>query len=173
MVKKIVTRLNFICVRPFSHKAKFCLFCKQIYQQEVISSAKDFFTTKIFSTVTKVQRCRWENLEAHNVLSGDNLLFSLTAILCQVILFCRHDLRRKTLHVSDASKVANRVLVQLLVFSDVAWPRVLLTHLPQEILPKKMRFEPSQAVFWSLPYYKKPKLTIKPFTGCTLHGLLI
>ena len=41
-----------------------------------------------------------------NVLSGDNLLFSLTAILCEVILFCRHDLRRKTLHVSDASKVA-------------------------------------------------------------------
>ena len=98
--------LNFICVRPFSHKAKFCLFCKQICQQEVISSAKDFFTTKIFSTVTKVQRCHWENLEAHNVLSGDNLLFFLTAILCQVILFCRHDLRRKTLLVSDASKVA-------------------------------------------------------------------
>ena len=137
---------------PFRTKQNFCLFCQQICQQEVISSAKDFFTTKIFSTVTKVQRCHWENLEAHNVLSGDNLLFFLTAILCQVILFCRHDLRRKTLLVSDASKVAKtknccepnsifchsakRALVRLLVFSDIAWPRVLLTHLPQEILPK-------------------------------------
>ena len=31
---------------------------------------------------------------------------------------------------------ANRALVQLLVFSDVARLRVLLTHSPQEILPK-------------------------------------
>ena len=48
----------------------------------------------------------------------------------------------------------------------------LLTHLPLEILPKNT-FEASQAVFWSLSCYKKPKLTIKPFTGHTLCGLLI
>ena len=137
---------------PFRTKQNFVCFANKSFNRKSFLVQRIFFTTKIFSTVTKVQRCRWENLEAHNVLSGDNLLFSLTAILCQVILFCRHDLRRKTLHVSDASKVAktknccepnsvfchsaNRALVQLLVFSDVAWPRVLLTHSPQEILPK-------------------------------------
>ena len=122
---------------PFHTKQNFVCFANKSVNRKSFLVQRVFFTTKIFSTVTKVQRCLWENLEAHNVLSGNNLLFSLTAILCEVILFCRHDLRRKTLHVSDASKVANRVLLQLLVFSDVAWPRVLLTHLPLEILPKK------------------------------------
>ena len=142
---------------PFCTKQNFVCFANKSVNRKSFLVQRIFFTTKIFSTVTKVQRCRWENLEAHNVLSGDNLLFSLTAILCQVILFCRHDLRRKTLHVSDASKVAktknccepnsvfchsaNRALVQFLVFSDVAWPRVLLPHSPQEILPKN--------VFWT------------------------
>ena len=137
---------------PFCTKQNFVCFANKSVNRKSFLVQRIFFTTKIFSTVTKVQRCHWENLEAHNVLSGDNLLFSLTTILCQVILFCRHDLRRKTLHVSDASKVAktknccepnsvfchsvNRALVQLLVFSDVAWPRVFLTHSPQEILPK-------------------------------------
>ena len=137
---------------PFCTKQNFFCFANKSVNRKSFLVQRIFFTTKIFSTVTKVQRSRWENLEAHNVLSGDNLLFSLTAILCQVILFCRHDLRRKTLHVSDASKVAktknccepnsvfchsaNRALVQLLVFSDVARLRVLLTHSPQEILPK-------------------------------------
>ena len=37
----------------------------------------------------------------------------------------------------------------------------------------KMRFEASRAVFWSLSCYKELKLTIKPFTGCTLCDLLI
>ena len=36
-----------------------------------------------------------------------------------------------------------------------------------------MRFEASRAVFWSLSCYKELKLTIKPFTGCTLRDLLI
>ena len=36
-----------------------------------------------------------------------------------------------------------------------------------------MHFEASQAVFWSLSCYKEPKLTIKPFKGCTLGRLLI
>ena len=31
----------------------------------------------------------------------------------------------------------------------------------------------SQAIFWPLPSYKELKLTTKPFTGCTLSGLLI
>ena len=35
-----------------------------------------------------------------------------------------------------------------------------------------MHFEASRAVFWSLSCNKEPKLTIKPFTGCTLGRLL-
>ena len=50
-----------------------------------------FSPTKIFSTVTKVQRCRREDLEAYNFLLGDKLLCSLTAILCRVILFREQD----------------------------------------------------------------------------------
>ena len=30
----------------------------------------------------------------------------------------------------------------------------------------------SRAIFWPLPTYKELKLTTKPFTGCTLGGLL-
>ena len=48
----------------------------------------------------------------------------------------------------------------------------LLSHSPLEILPKNM-FEASRAVFWSLSCYKELKLTIKPFAGHTLCGLLI
>ena len=36
-----------------------------------------------------------------------------------------------------------------------------------------MHFEASQAVFWSLSCCNELKLTIKPFTGCTLCGHLI
>ena len=36
-----------------------------------------------------------------------------------------------------------------------------------------MRFEASQVVFWLLSCYKELKLTTNPFTGRTLHGLLI
>ena len=36
-----------------------------------------------------------------------------------------------------------------------------------------MCFVASQTVFWSLLCYKELKLTIKPFTGRTLRGLLI
>ena len=36
-----------------------------------------------------------------------------------------------------------------------------------------MRFEASRVVFWSLSCYKELKLTTNPFTGRTLHGLLI
>ena len=50
--------------------------------------------------------------------------------------------------------------------------RKLLNHSPLEILLKNM-FEASRAVFLSLPCYKELKLTIKPFTGHTLCGLLI
>ena len=42
---------------------------------------------KIFSTVTKLQRCRREHLEAYNFLSGGKILCSLTASLRRVILF--------------------------------------------------------------------------------------
>ena len=49
-----------------------------------------------------------------------------------------------------------------------------LTHSPLKILPNsKTRFEASRAVFWSLSRYKELKLTIKPFTGRSLRGLLI
>ena len=37
---------------------------------------------------------------------------------------------------------------------------------------RKMHFEASRAVFWSVSCNKEPKLTIKPFTGCTLGRLL-
>ena len=43
---------------------------------------------------------------------------------------------------------------------------------PQKFCPK-MCFEASRAVFWSLSCYKELKLTIKPFTGHTLHNFLI
>ena len=36
-----------------------------------------------------------------------------------------------------------------------------------------MHFKASQAVFWSLSCYKELKRTRKPFTVCTLRGLLI
>ena len=44
-----------------------------------------------------------------------------------------------------------------------------LTHLPRRFCGKT-RFEASQAVFWCS---KELKHTTKPFTGCTLRGLLI
>ena len=37
----------------------------------------------------------------------------------------------------------------------------------------KTSFEASQVIFWSLFCYKELKLTTKPCTGHTLHGLLI
>ena len=36
-----------------------------------------------------------------------------------------------------------------------------------------MRFEASRVVYWSLSCYRELKLTTNPFTGHTLHGLLI
>ena len=38
---------------------------------------------------------------------------------------------------------------------------------------RKMRFEASQVVFWSLSCYKELKLTTNRFTGGTLRGLVI
>ena len=35
-----------------------------------------------------------------------------------------------------------------------------------------MHFKACRGVFWSLSCYKEPKLTIKPFTGCTFGRLL-
>ena len=46
-----------------------------------------------------------------------------------------------------------------------------LTHLPLKISPKNAFW--TWAVFWSMSCYKELKLTIKPFTGHTLHSLLI
>ena len=46
------------------------------------------------------------------------------------------------------------------------------THLLQKFCPK-IRFEASQAVFWSLSCCKELKPTIKLFTGCRLCDLLI
>ena len=63
----------------------------------------------------------------------------------------------------------------LLEVSLLQFPFCLeLTHSPLKILPNsKTRFEASRAVFWSLSRYKELKLTIKPFTGRSLRGLLI
>ena len=45
---------------------------------------------------------------------------------------------------------------------------------PLKISPKRcFKCKASRAIFWPLPTYKELKLTTKPFTGCTLGGLLI
>ena len=44
---------------------------------------------KIFSTVTKLQRCRREHLEAFNFLSNNKILLSLTADPSSVPLILR------------------------------------------------------------------------------------
>ena len=49
---------------------------------------------------------------------------------------------------------------------------IIITHSPPGDFDKKMHFEASQAVFWSLSCYKELKPTTKPFTGHTLQGLL-
>ena len=38
---------------------------------------------------------------------------------------------------------------------------------------RSFKCKASRAIFWPLPSYKELKLTTKPFTGCTLGGLLI
>jgi len=48
-----------------------------------------------------------------------------------------------------------------------------LTHSLLEILPKNAFWSYSRVVFWSLSCYKELKLTTNPFTGRTLHRLLI
>ena len=55
------------------------MFCKKIGKQEAFPSANDFFSpTKIFSSVTKLQRCH-QDLVVYNLLSGNKILRSLTA----------------------------------------------------------------------------------------------
>ena len=49
---------------------------------------------------------------------------------------------------------------------------ITLTHLPWRFC-WKMHFEASRVVCWSLSCYKELKLTTNPFTGRTLHSLLI
>ena len=48
-----------------------------------------------------------------------------------------------------------------------------LTHLPHRNFAKKCVLKLVVQVFWSLSCYKELKLTIKPFTGCTLCSFLI
>ena len=75
-------------------------------------SERFFSPTKIFSTVTKVQRCRREDLEAYNFLSDDKLLCSLTAILHHVI---QQDSLTQTL------KTHCRFLKTLLILTSHPW----------------------------------------------------
>ena len=71
---------------------KFFLVLLKFFQQEAISSANNFFTDqKMFSSVTKFKSCLRVHWEACKFLSGDKIFYSLTAILCQVILFREHD----------------------------------------------------------------------------------
>ena len=49
---------------------------------------------------------------------------------------------------------------------------ITLTHLPWRFC-WKMHFEAIRVVCWSLSCYKELKLTTNPFTGRTLHSLLI
>ena len=58
------------------------------------------------------------------------------------------------------------------------WPKYSYVHEKSGSLnpfaPRKFDKKPTcRAVFWSLSCYKELKLTTKPFTGHTLHGLLI
>ena len=48
-------------------------------------------TKKIFLGVTRFPSCLRVHWEACKFLSGDKMFCSLTAILCQVILFREHD----------------------------------------------------------------------------------
>ena len=63
-------------LRPCSHCAYFCLFCKKICQQEAISSARDFFHLPKFSQLTP------PNLKDVGLkfFSSNKILCSLTAI---------------------------------------------------------------------------------------------
>lgn len=71
---------------------KLWLFCKKLCQQETISRVHNFsLLPKFFSSVTKLQRCGWVDLEACKTLSGNKILCSFTATLHQVILVCGHD----------------------------------------------------------------------------------
>ena len=62
--------------------------------------------------------------------------------------------------------VFHKVLVNFEIF------KLLFNPLPWRFY-RKMCFEASRAVFWSLSCYKELKLTTKLFTGGTLCGLLI
>ena len=48
--------IGFKKLRPCSHQAKFRLFCKKCVDREPFQCERLFSSTKIFSTVTKVQR---------------------------------------------------------------------------------------------------------------------
>ena len=53
------------------------------------------------------------------------------------------------------------------------WGSDTAIHPPEHFAKRCFKCKASQAVFWPLPSYKELKLTTKPFTGCTLSGLLI
>ena len=53
------------------------------------------------------------------------------------------------------------------------WRSDTAIHPHENFAKRCFKCKASQAVFWPLPSYKELKLTTKPFTGCTLSGLLI
>ena len=53
------------------------------------------------------------------------------------------------------------------------WRSDTAIHPHENFAKRCFKCKASQAVFWPLPSYKELKLTTKPFTGCTLGGLLI
>ena len=54
------------------------------------------------------------------------------------------------------------------------WGSDTAIHPPWKFRQKRsFKCKASRAIFWPLPSYKELKLTTKPFTGCTLGGLLI
>ena len=54
------------------------------------------------------------------------------------------------------------------------WGSDTAIHPPENFAKKRcFKCKASRAIFWPLPTYKELKLTTKPFTGCTLGGLLI
>ena len=103
-------------------------------QQEAIS-----LTYKISSTVTKLQRCCREYLEAYNFLSvGDKILCSLTAILCWVILLCKHNQLYEKFHVLRCKQGhKNKLLVIIILqLSLSVWTPLYYGQFP--ICPNKI-----------------------------------
>ena len=80
-------------IRPCSHYANFCLFCKKkTVNRKPFSGANDFFYLPWFSQLSpNFKNAVEEYSEAYNSLTGDKVLCSMTAIINRVILSREND----------------------------------------------------------------------------------